>query len=492
MNIVITRIDGAVRVNPAPPYIVSYLQYQRRSFETVKWQRVNKYEVQLLHINDGSGGVITLQGFFQKICKLILRNTDTFTVVDNRTPLPPVNWAAVKKIGLRNYQIKPTIEFLQAAEKDSGSMICAGGWGKTILQMTTYAAWNSLNTIVAIPFRQVLRQTYSKFRQYFPKTHVGLLGDGHNDISQQVTISTFQSLQKASLEKCQLLLVDEMQGAAGEEIQKVLTSMKPIRVFGFTATDKGLFNRADKLLKGLFGERLIHVPYPDAEEQGAVVPGLVYMVKVPDTMSVTSQTLEGKIRQGIKRCQARNKLVGDIAKLVPDGWQTVIFVEHVADHLAYLYPSMPTGTKYLHRITSAKDAGIYAMKPKEQDVVLAEFAENNHQHLICTDAFKAGADIPNIRVVIQASGGSSEVEILQEAFRGSRTLPEKLQKGLGVSPKTHFVLVDFQDGHDPELEKMANRRREMYEKQGWKVVDVDTPQQIDWHNYSQSQTEMNL
>jgi superfamily II DNA or RNA helicase len=93
-------------------------------------------------------------------------------------------------------------------------------------------------------------------------------------------------------------------------------------------------------------------------------------------------------------------------------------------------------------------------------------------------------DIPNCRVIIQASGGSSEVELLQEALRGSRTLSETQQRTLGAPPKTHLVLIDFLDLHDPSLEGMSRKRMEIYRKQGWAIHEVESPAQIDWKKYS--------
>ena len=76
------------------------------------------------------------------------------------------------------------------------------------------------------------------------------------------------------------------------------------------------------------------------------------------------------------------------------------------------------------------------------------------------------------------------MELLQEAYRGSRILPENLQRALDVTPKTHLVLIDFLDLHEPALEGMARKRMEIYRKQGWAIHEVESPAQIDWEKYS--------
>jgi len=343
----------------------------------------------------------------------------------------------------------------------------------------TYAAWNNLNTVIAMPTKQILKQTFEKFQSLFPEKKIGLVGDGNMELSEDITISTFQSLEKCSLEKTQLLLMDEVQCATGDKIQKVLTSIRPLRAFGYSATDRGFFNGADKLLKAFFGERLLHIDYPEAEADGAVVPGLVYMLRTPECL-MDYKTIEAKIRHGIKTYTPRNALVGAVAKSIPPNWQTIIFVDTVADHLIELFGVCPIGTRYLHRNSDKGTAGKFALSPKQQNEIVDDFAANKFQFLIATDCFRAGADIPNVRVVIQASGGASTVEVLQEAYRGSRTLPESRRIELGVEPKEFFVVVDFQDNHDEVLQNMARKRKELYAKQGWQVVEISSPSEIKW------------
>lgn len=486
MNLNVIRVNGGLKIIPAPTYITEYLQYSRRSMVTENYRRVNKFETRQLHRMDDDGGAITLPGFFEKVTSLIHKHGDLFTVEDRRTELPEIDWDRIKQIGLRDYQVAPLTEFLFKAKVNSGLITASGGWGKTIAQMATYAAFSPLNTILAIPLAKVFEQTYDKFCKYFPEKHIGRVGGGYKDISTDITITTFKSLQGCALEKCQLLLVDEVQSTTGDEICKVLNSIAPVRSFGYTATDKNLFNNADKLIKGLFGNRLINIEYDEAQESNAVVPGLVYFVDMPEGVMVNSSSIEGKISQGIKNCKQRNQLISEICKLVPDKWQTIVFIDHIADHLVKLYSCMPSGTKFVHRESSKKRIGDFALTAREQRKVVDEFCENKYQYLLATDAFRAGVDIPNCRVVVQASGGSSEVEILQEAFRGSRTLPIERQEELGVDAKTHFVLIDIMDTHDEKLESMSHKRMEIYRKQGWAIHRVKAPKEIDWFAFKKT------
>lgn len=482
MKIKVVRFDGGLQVTPCPVYVSKFLRYHHREMKSINYKRECVFVEKLLYSKDPNGSAYTLPGFYHALVALIHKNMDVVESVDQRTSMPDPDWAAVKKIKLRDYQREPALDLIFKGMEDSGVVNAAGGFGKTHIQAITYAAWNKLNTILAIPLKQVVLQTHKKFQEFFPDKHIGLVGDGKHDISNDITITTFRSLTSCALEKCELLLVDEMQSAGQETFQNALRQMRPRRMFGYSATTEGIFNNTDKLLKGLFGEDLIYFPYEDAEDAGAVVPGMVYMLKLPADLFMDNYTnFETKIKYGIKRCDKRNELVGKACSLIPKEWQTIVFIDHVKDHLIPMYKYMPKDTKYLHRETSKKNVGTFALSPKQQNATIEEFSNNEFQILIASDAFRAGVDIPNCRVVVQASGGSSKVEVLQEAYRGSRTLTEDQREKYNLPEKTHFVLVDFMDNHDPTLEAMAKKRIKYYEEQGWTVKIVERPEDITWH-----------
>jgi superfamily II DNA or RNA helicase len=481
MLIEITRFDGGLRLAPFPPYLAKYLKYHHREMQTIQYRRECVFVEKLLYATDGAGQAFTLPGFFSKIVGLIHKYHDTYSVQDLRTPLPATDWERIKKFKLRDYQIPLVADLILKGEQNSGVVNAAGGIGKTHLAAVTYAAWNQLNTILAIPLKEVVRQTYQKFKTFFPEKHIGIVGDGMNDLSEDITITTFKSLKNCALEKCKLLLVDEMQSCGSPTFRNCMELVKPIRMFGFSATTDGLFNNTDKLLIGLFGEDLVYFPYTEAEDVDAVVPGVVYMLNMPPDYTMPSYaTIENKLKHGIKNCEKRHEILGDACKHIPEAWQTIIFVDHVKDHLIPLYKYLPPETQYLHRESSKKAVGSFALTEKQQKKISESFANNEFQYLIATDAFRAGVDIPNCRVVVQASGGSSKVEVLQEALRGSRILPEETRAKYNLTNKTHFILIDLMDNHDDVLHGMAKKRIQYYKEQGWTVHIVDAIDQIDW------------
>ena len=98
---------------------------------------VNHFEKKLLYTQAPDGGIITFQGFFNKLQVLVNKNKDKLTVVDSRTPMiepdlqavNAINWEAVGSTGLRDYQVDPVADFLCKAKEGCGIVNASGGWG---------------------------------------------------------------------------------------------------------------------------------------------------------------------------------------------------------------------------------------------------------------------------------------------------------------------------------------------------------------------------
>ena len=156
MQIEITRFDGGLRLKPFTPYMAKYLKYHHREMQTIQYKRDCVFVEKLLYSLDSDGYAFTLPGFFHQLTGLIHRNHDTYNVIDLRSALPPVDWERIKQFKLRDYQIPLVADLIIKGEQDSGVINAAGGVGKTHIAAVTYAAWNGLNTILAIPLKEVV------------------------------------------------------------------------------------------------------------------------------------------------------------------------------------------------------------------------------------------------------------------------------------------------------------------------------------------------
>jgi len=134
VEITLSRVDGALGINPAPAYLTNYLQYSHRSFGFEGYKKVNKYDKKQLYSINPDGGLVTFPGFHTKVRELIERNDDTINELDLRTPagepdiqrILDINWKGIDSTGLRDYQLDPVLEFLYKA-KDTNGICCATG-----------------------------------------------------------------------------------------------------------------------------------------------------------------------------------------------------------------------------------------------------------------------------------------------------------------------------------------------------------------------------
>lgn len=129
MKITVTRSDSGLRIDPSPAYLLKFLRYRHREMQTVNWKRDCVFVEKLLYVTDEGGTSYTLQGFYSDIVKLIGKNMDVLEIIDIRTPMPEPDWAAIKAIKLRDYQVDMVLDMIFKGTEDSGVINATGGSG---------------------------------------------------------------------------------------------------------------------------------------------------------------------------------------------------------------------------------------------------------------------------------------------------------------------------------------------------------------------------
>jgi len=82
--------------------------------------------------------------------------------------------------------------------------------------------------------------------------------------------------------------------------------------------------------------------------------------------------------------------------------------------------------------------------------------------LIASTIFVEGVNLPNLDVMINTSGGKSEIQVVQKVGRGLR----KTEK------KKKAIIIDFIDTSHRHLRNHYNKRARIYKENGWETIEV--------------------
>lgn len=161
---------------------------------------------------------------------------------------------------LRDYQIEGLCSMTEAAKRvrvqqqleqqevsapDRVLCIQPTGAGKTIL-MLAFARSLKLNwgwrTLIIVPYRKLIYQTAKCVKEKMPELSVGLVGDGHFSIDEDVVVAVQASLSRERLasinrDAFQLVVCDEAHHAAAESYKAILDHFSQSKlILGMTAT----------------------------------------------------------------------------------------------------------------------------------------------------------------------------------------------------------------------------------------------------------------
>lgn len=106
---------------------------------------------------------------------------------------------------------------------NSGVIVAPTAYGKTFIILALAALYPKANIIIASPSTALLRGTYRRMLEISPD--VGRVGGGKKD-PRRITLSTFNSILRAPVDKCDILLIDEC--VSGDSV--IITEKGRIRI----------------------------------------------------------------------------------------------------------------------------------------------------------------------------------------------------------------------------------------------------------------------
>ena len=361
---------------------------------------------------DNPRTIVTFHGFFERVKRTCTAEGIRFTAEDRRESFPLPQLRLMK--GFRSGQYAFLVEGL--LKNRSGLFKAPTRWGKSICLVNTIRAFPGIKTVVAMPGVDLLGQQLSYLQSQFPDREVrGIFsGSKGKKQSEDITVVSFDSMEKVDYDSTKLLLIDEPHAAVSAERLVSMSKFKKARIYGYGATLEGRFDGRDDLIVGLVGPVLVEKTFREAVAEQAICNIVVYVVKVPFDDFVPYNRLMA-YRHLLLKNWAVSKMAAFVCnEMIPADWQTVIFIteQKQADMVQHCIPG-----------STVAIAG--RMQKAERDVMFSRMVSGDIKRCIATSIYAQGVTFPDIRCMINLSAGGGSITGVQKPGRLAQIRPGK-------------------------------------------------------------------
>lgn len=264
--------------------------------------------------------------------------------------------------------------------------------------------------------------------------------------------ASLKNLPQEFINQFDMIIVDEAHHSSSDEVRSFLLKSKNAgyRYF-FTATPWRDHSADQKLLVASIGTNVLYELSPErAIELGSIAKPDYEQISAeqPEQAIPKTKKYRDTLNFGIIGNKARNKQIVDLAmKAYKRGENVFINVDEVS-HIEILKERF-------------KEKGVDAdiihgkLNKKNNDQTIMMVGERQTGIALGTMSVGEGTDMPNLTVIILASGGKSSIRLIQRIGRGAR---------LGVDlTKKSFKVYDFFDWFHPTLLRHSQLRKYIYE-----------------------------
>lgn len=259
--------------------------------------------------------------------------------------------------------------------------------------------------------------------------------------TRRVTCATFQSVYKAIMGKGRKreamreylanvdgIMVDECHRVPAHTFYKVCMSCKASLRYGFSGTPFSRTDKKDLYAWGAIGPIIHRIESQRLIDAGIIAKPKIRMIKVQQNLG--SDSWNDAYSDGVVNSTPRNAKVLAAAQLATK--PCLLFVK-LLSHGRLLSETL--------RAMGIKSEFVWG----EKNVAMRQAAVRRLVHgdtdvLVCNVIFQEGIDIPELQSVILASGGKSNIMVLQSLGRGSR-----VRDSAKRVTKTEFEVFDFMD-----------------------------------------------
>jgi len=405
-----------------------------------------------------SKGGVFLTGFLKRVEDYCINNNVPFRIERRNYSFKSVRAPDVPNLQFKPFQLEA---IKKAVASCRGVIVSPTGSGKTIMAIGIVSCFPESRVLFLVHTLDLLNQTYKKFSQ-FGFDDISLIGGGKFDIDNRIVIATRQSFSKIIELKEDLefdiVIVDEVHHVSSFKGQyaDILTAVTaPIRL-GFTAT---LPQKEESLMaiEGLLGKVIYQVDWERAINSDIVVDVVVNLTKLPEDKLVRDlRSYREVYRKGVVERKSRHRAVLQRTLYHLEKGRTILILITEIEHGYNLQ-------KFAKEIYDLDIEFVHGATPGDTRAEIQRLLDSREvKSVIASTIWNEGMDIPSLDVVVNASGGKSELPTLQKIGRGVRK----------AEGKDRLILEDFFDPSHPYLIDHFGRRLSLYFEKGWMGVKV--------------------
>ena len=436
------------------------------SFKSVFWRKGQFKKVQREYRKDvfsikGKDYWYFYTGNLQRVIDFCKKKGWETNVIYNKPCDANLNNIHIPGIKLRKDQEKVVDSAL--AER-TGVIQEPTGTGKTVLQMALMSAIEG-NILLLAHTSSIVNQTVDKIRKAGwdciqigggsrgISSDIGLAIDACSNLIMVSTVQSFAKIPVHNYKKAfDCVVVDEAHRVSAFDGQyaKVLKNIDAPFRYGFTAT-LPVKAEAKFALEAFIGTLISTRSINEAIESKILATPKIKIIKSSFKQKVRNEKNYNDVyRKGIIENVSRNKQIIKIIKGHKEkGESSLIFVNEIEHGKILVSLFLREGI----RVPFIKGD----MPDNKREVIKTSLIKKKRKIVIATTAWKEGVDIPSLDVVFNASGGKSEIAIIQAIGRVLRRTEEK----------TRATIYDFFDPSHPYLISHFGERITLYMDNNW-------------------------
>ena len=397
--------------------------------------------------------------------------------------VPKIQDVPLQGVTLRTHQVRAGNAMLK---KKHGVLWAATNSGKTEVAIGVIKALEE-PTLFLVKGKDLVLQTYERFQKRLGGEDIGIIMSNKWDV-RKFTIASADTLARRfkptkvtpkALEKkrqveelltsIKVVIIDECHTLASDGLFSIVRYCTAPYRFGLSGTPFKRGDKQDLKLIALTGEVCYKVTNKEMIEDGVSVPTHIAFVDIDKPTIPVGTDYQTAYDDGIVHNVYRNRIICD----------TALHYNRSGKHILIIVKKIDHGHNISDLLTASGEFVPHQFIHGSLDEEIRKDAIDNFKNgitkiLIASSILDQGVDIPNIDVLIFASGGNSYIRAIQRVGRGLR-LHDRKDK---------LVVIDFSDRTNKYLAKHSLERIKTYSLERCFSIDLvdDIGELVSVHN----------